>query len=69
MDTHLGDRTYLAADDPTIADLACYSYIAHAPEGGIPLAPHPAVRTWLRRIEQLPGFKPMPGSSPAPARG
>lgn len=37
MDAHLIDRAYLAADHPTIADLACYAYTAHAPEGGISL--------------------------------
>src|SRR5262249_49536154 len=54
MDAHLATRQYLAADHPTIADLACYSYVAHAPEGGISLDPYPAVRGWLRRIEKLP---------------
>jgi glutathione S-transferase len=60
MDSHLAGRTYLASDKPTIADLACYSYIAHAPEGGVSLDPYPAVRTWLLRIEALPGFIAMP---------
>jgi glutathione S-transferase len=62
MDKHLADRTYLAALHPTIADLACYSYVAHAPEGGIALEPYREVRAWLRRIEQIPGFKAMPAS-------
>jgi glutathione S-transferase len=60
MDKHLAGRAYLAAPHPTIADLACYSYVAHAPEGGIALEPYSEVRGWLRRIEKLPGFKPMP---------
>ena len=42
MDEHLQARRFLAADHPTIADLACYSYVAHAPEGAIPLDPYPA---------------------------
>jgi glutathione S-transferase len=62
MDRHLVDRTYLAAAHPTIADLACYSYVAHAPEGGIALEPYREVCAWLRRIEKIPGFKPMPAS-------
>jgi glutathione S-transferase len=62
MDKHLADRTYLAALHPTIADLACYSYVAHAPEGGIALEPYREVCAWLRRIEKIPGFKPMPAS-------
>lgn len=62
MEAHLADRLYLAAEHPTIADLACYSYTAHAPEGGISLQPYPAVRSWLARIEALPAFEPMPPS-------
>lgn len=59
LDAHVADREYLAADHPTIADLSCYPYIAHAPEGGISLQPHPAVRSWLSRVEALPRFEPM----------
>ncbi|MGH8270546.1 MAG: glutathione binding-like protein, partial [Steroidobacteraceae bacterium] len=65
MNAHLTGRDYLAADHPTIADLACYAYTAHAPEGGISLEPYPALRSWLSRIEALPRFEPMP-SSPLP---
>ncbi len=63
MDGHLGGRSYLAEDHPTIADLACYSYVAHAPEGRIALEPYPAVLAWIARLEALPRFKPMPRSS------
>jgi len=56
LDAHLRDRRWLAADHATIADIANYTYIAHAPEGGVDLAPYPAVSAWLNRIEQLPGF-------------
>ena len=65
MDGHLADRPYLATDRATLADIACYSYVAHAPEGGVSLAPYPAVRAWLARVEALPGFVPMP-TSPIP---
>jgi len=61
MEAHLGERAYLAADHATIADLACYSYTAHAPEGDVSLQPYPALRNWLSRIEALPRFVPMPG--------
>jgi glutathione S-transferase len=64
MEEHLLEHAYLAADHATIADLACYAYIAHAPEGGISLQPHPALRAWLGRIEALPRFEPMPGPPP-----
>lgn len=62
MDSHLAGQNFIAHTTPTIADLACYAYIAHAPEGGIALEPYTNVRAWLGRIEALPGFVPMPGS-------
>ena len=62
LERHLEQRDFLASEHPTIADVALYSYTAHAPEGGIPLAPFPAIRRWLGRVEALPGFVPMPAS-------
>ena len=66
MEQHLAQRQFLAAEHATIADLACYSYLAHAPEGGISLTPYPALRAWLARVEALPGFVALP-ASPLPA--
>ena len=66
MNEHLATRSFLAAEHATIADLACYSYVAHAPEGGIPLGEYQSVLAWLRRVESLPHFKPIP-PSPIPA--
>ena len=63
MEAHLATRCYLAGQAPTIADVACYSYVAHAPEGRISLEPYPTVKEWLGRIEALPRFKPMPRSA------
>lgn len=59
LDGALADREFLAASHPTIADLAIYSYTAHAPEGGVSLEPHRHVQAWLARIETLAGFVPM----------
>jgi glutathione S-transferase len=67
MEEHLAGRSFLATEHPTLADLACYSYVAHAPEGGIPLDAYPAVRAWLARVEALPFFKPIP-PSPIPVK-
>ena len=53
---------WLVGDRPTIADVAAYSYTAHAPEGNVSLAPYPNVRAWLARFEALPGFEPMPAT-------
>lgn len=59
IEAHLEGRDWLVADHPTIADIANYAYIAHAPEGGVSLDKFTNIRAWLRRIEQLPGFVPM----------
>ncbi len=56
MDTVLRQQSFLVGTAVTIADIACYSYIAHAPEGGVGLQDYPSVRAWLSRIETLPRF-------------
>lgn len=60
LDAHLAHQPFLTGAAPTIADIALYSYTAHAPEGGVSLEGYPRVRAWLARIEALPGFVPMP---------
>ncbi|QDC10783.1 glutathione S-transferase [Oceanicola sp. D3] len=65
MEPLLQSREFLVGSSVTIADIAGYSYIAHAPEGGVSLAAYPAIRAWLARIERLPGFVGM-ASSPIP---
>jgi glutathione S-transferase len=59
MDATLQSSDFLTGPTPTIADIANYSYTAHAPEGGISLEPYPHLRRWLAWIEALPGFVPM----------
>jgi glutathione S-transferase len=56
IDAELRGRDFVAADRPTIADVALYSYIARAPEGNVDLSAYAAVRAWLKRVEALPGF-------------
>ena len=58
VEADLSEREWLAADRPTIADVALYSYIARAPEGNVDLSGYPKVNAWLRRIEGLPSFVP-----------
>jgi len=65
MGAHLADRNWLATDKITIADVAGYSYVAHAPEGGVDLAPYRNVRAWLERVESQPKFVGMT-TSPIP---
>ncbi|MAZ86528.1 MAG: glutathione S-transferase [Cellvibrionaceae bacterium] len=59
LDDHLANREWLAGNSPTIADVANYAYIAHAPEGDVSLAAYANVRSWLERIQALPGFVAM----------
>lgn len=60
IDAHLAETTWLAADHPTIADVALYSYIARAPEGFVDLSSYANVNAWLARIEALPNFVEFP---------
>lgn len=55
MENELAASPFLAGSAPSIADVANYSYIAHAPEGNVALEAYPNVRAWLQRIEALPG--------------
>lgn len=62
IDAELASRRWIAdigSDQPTIADVALYSYIARAPEGNVDLSAYANVQSWLARIEALPGFVPM----------
>ena len=59
LEAHLDGRDFLVGTAPTIADVAIYSYVAHAPEGDVSLAAYPNVRRLLSNIEGLKGFKPM----------
>jgi glutathione S-transferase len=60
MDAHLANRSWFVGEKPTIADVALYSYTAHAPEGGVDLSAYKNIRRWLKAIEALPGFVAMP---------
>lgn len=59
LDAHLGDRAWFVGERPSLADISLYTYTAHAPEGGVDLAPYGAIRGWIDRFEALPGFVPM----------
>ncbi len=60
IEQQLGRSRFLASEQPSIADIAFYTYVAHAPEGNVSLADYPQVRAWLASIEALPGFVGMP---------
>lgn len=65
MNAELGEMPFFTGEHPTIADIALYTYTAHAPEGGVALEPYAAIQAWIVRIEALPGFVPMTAAAVA----
>ena len=62
VERHLAEHRWLAqGEQPSIADVALYPYLALAPEGGLALDHYPALNAWIARIRALPGYIPMPG--------
>jgi len=56
MEAALADRDWLVGSGPTLADLALVAYTRVAHEGGFDLAPHPAIRAWIGRVEAAFGI-------------
>lgn len=59
LNQHLLQRKWLELERPTIADIACYPYIAVAHEGQIDLTHFPNILAWLERVKQLPNYVAM----------
>jgi glutathione S-transferase len=56
LDGRLKNNQWLALGRPTVADVACYPYVAVSPEGGFRLEDYPGVAAWVKRFEALPGW-------------
>ncbi|TGR17160.1 glutathione S-transferase family protein, partial [Mesorhizobium sp. M1C.F.Ca.ET.196.01.1.1] len=61
VEQRIRGQRFLASDRPTVADIACFPYVALAPDGGVLLDPYPAIRLWSRAIRAIDGFIEMPG--------
>jgi glutathione S-transferase len=61
LEGRLSGHDWLALERPTIADVACFPYVALASEGGVSLEACPALRRWIARVQNLPGYVGMPG--------
>lgn len=61
LEQRLSKHEWLAVGRPTIADISNFVYVALAPMGGVSLEPYPAVRQWIVRVRELPGFIPIKG--------
>jgi|TARA_R110000744_G_scaffold28956_2_gene69409 glutathione S-transferase len=59
LDTQLLRSDWLVGSNPSIADIALYSYTSVAQEGGFDLSKFTNIQLWLDRIAALPGFIPM----------
>jgi glutathione S-transferase len=59
MERHLDGRTFLVADEYSLADISLYAYTHVAHEGDFDLDPYPAIRTWLERVAAQPGHVPI----------
>lgn len=57
METHLADRDWLAADDITIADIACAGYLFYPEPFTFDRADYPNINRWLDAIAAQPGWK------------
>lgn len=72
LDDHLTDREidtgtlgpWIVGDRPTIADVACFPYVALSGDGGVLHDDYHAVRRWMASVKRLPGFVVMPGIYP-----
>ena len=66
LDDHLTTRhrqgkTWIVGDNPTVADIACFPYVALSGDGGIGHEEFPALRNWMRAFRKLPDFDPISG--------
>ena len=56
MDKRLADRDYLAGDY-SIADIACYGWVAQWEDGGQTLSDHANLQAWFERLSARPGVQ------------
>ena len=56
--------SFLVGEYPTIADIACFPYVALAPDGGVLLDDYPAINRWTVILRKLDRFIEMPGIHP-----
>jgi glutathione S-transferase len=60
MEGQLARAPFFVDDRYSIADIALYAYTHVAADGGFDLARFPAVRAWLKRVQEQPGCVSIP---------
>ena len=59
MEQHLQRHQFFVADRYSVADIALFAYTHVAAEGGFDLQAYAAIRSWLDRVREQPGFVAM----------
>jgi glutathione S-transferase len=54
LERHLGTSKFLVGNQPTVADIAVFAWVATAEEGGFDLSRWPNVQAWAERMLALP---------------
>jgi len=61
LESRLRIEQWLVGSQPTIADIACFPYVALAGEGKVDVSPYPGVQRWIGELRSLDRFVGMPG--------
>jgi len=57
FEKRLSESPYVATQEYTVADIACYTWMETHAELGIDLQPYPHIRAWLDRIAARPALQ------------
>lgn len=60
IDAQLANNRFLAGEHPTVADMACYPYVAMAGEGEIDITPYAHIMRWIKAVQSLPNYIDLP---------
>lgn len=61
LEWRLAKNTWLVGSAPTIADIACFPYVALAEEGQVDISPYSGVSAWLHAVKSISNYVSMPG--------
>ena len=56
IEQHLTKYSFFVSDRYSIADIAIYSYVHAADQGGYDLTKFPAIQTWCNRVRSQPNY-------------